>query len=52
MEASQQDETSLNITASIGFNRTNNYTMVIHPSDMHFLWAQGRLLVVKSIGKP
>ena len=25
--------------------------MVIHPSDLHFIWAQGRLLVIKSIGK-
>jgi WD40 repeat protein len=25
--------------------------MVIHPSDMHFIWAIGKLLVIKSIGK-
>jgi WD40 repeat protein len=24
--------------------------MAIHPSDMHFIWAQGRLIVIKSIG--
>ena len=23
--------------------------MVIHPSDMHFIWAQGRTVVIKSI---
>ncbi len=25
--------------------------MLVHPSDMHFIWAQGNVLVVKSIGK-
>ena len=51
MEADQSGEGTLNIQASIGFNRGKNYSIVVHPSDMHFLWAQGRLLVVKSIGK-
>lgn len=41
---------SLNITASIGFNRSKKDCMMIHPSDMHFIWAQGCLLVIKSIG--
>lgn len=25
--------------------------MIVHPSDMHFLWAQGNVLVIKSIGQ-
>lgn len=50
MEGENSGETSLRISASIGFNRASNYSIVIHPSDMHFMWAQGRLLVIKSIG--
>jgi WD40 repeat protein len=48
----ENDETpSLNITASIGFNRSRKDCMIVHPSDMHFIWASGKLLVIKSIGK-
>jgi len=25
--------------------------MVIHPSDLHFIWAQGRTVVIKSVEK-
>jgi len=25
--------------------------MIVHPSDMHFIWASGCLLVIKSIGQ-
>jgi len=50
MEGENSGDTTLKITASIGFNRATNYSIVIHPSDMHVLWAQGRLLVIKSIG--
>lgn len=41
----------LNISASIGFNNQHKDSVVVHPSDMHFLWAQGCVLVVKSIGQ-
>ena len=50
MQAEAQQNT-LNITASIGFNFIQKDCMVIHPSDLHFIWAQGRLIVIKSIGK-
>jgi len=51
MEPDSSADSTLKITSSIGFNRSSNYSLVIHPSDMHVLWAQGRLLVIKSIGK-
>ena len=52
MQASKEEPaTALNVSASIGFNRDGKDCMVIHPSDMHFIWAQGRLIVIKSIGK-
>jgi hypothetical protein len=44
------EESLLNITASIGFNQSRQNCIIVHPSDMHFLWAQGCLLVIKSIG--
>lgn len=53
MQASQDEpaQSTLNVSASIGFNRDSKDCMVIHPSDMHFIWSQGRLIVIKSIGK-
>jgi len=45
-----EDEAKLNITASLGFNFSRQNCMIIHPSDMHFLWAQGCVVVIKSIG--
>ena len=42
---------SLSVLGSIGFNFIYKDCMVIHPSDLHFIWAEGRLLVIKSIGK-
>ncbi len=52
MQAHKEDSTGsqLSVTASIGFNHVYKDCMVIHPSDMHFIWAQGRLIVIKSIG--
>ena len=41
--------THLGINASIGFNFSYKDCMVIHPSDMHFIWAIGRTVVIKSI---
>ena len=52
VQSSQQitsPSTHLGISASIGFNSTYKDCMVIHPSDMHFIWAQGRTVVIKSI---
>lgn len=47
----EDDSAALNITASIGFNFSRQNCMVVHPTDMHFIWAQGTILVIKSIGK-
>lgn len=44
------EESLLDITASIGFNYSRQNCICVHPSDMHFLWAQGCLLIIKSIG--
>jgi WD40 repeat protein len=41
----------LNIAASIGFNNYQKDSLCIHPSDLHLIWAQGSVLVVKSIGQ-
>ena len=51
VQAQQQVSPSqhLGISASIGFNATYKDCMVIHPSDMHFIWAVGRTIVIKSI---
>lgn len=40
----------LRVTGSLGFNSKGTSSVVVHPSDLHLLWAQGSLLVVKSIG--
>lgn len=47
----EDDSAALNITASIGFNFSRQNCMVVHPTDMHFLWAQGSVLIIKSIGQ-
>ena len=41
MQAHKEDSAGqqLSITASIGFNHVYKDCMVIHPSDMHFIWA-------------
>lgn len=43
------EATHLGISASIGFNFTYKECLVVHPSDMHLIWAIGRTLVIKSI---
>ena len=45
------EEAALNITASIGFNNSKQPCFCIHPSDMHIVWAQGTVIVIKSIGE-
>jgi WD40 repeat protein len=44
-------ESQLHVVASIGFNSSRQNCMTIHHTDLHFLWAVGCLLVVKSIGE-
>jgi cilia- and flagella-associated protein 52 len=39
MQASEELSVKLKVNASIGFNRMSKDCMVIHPSDMHFIWA-------------
>ena len=41
--------THLGISASIGFNFTYKDCMVVHPSDLHMIWATGRTVFIKSI---
>jgi WD40 repeat protein len=45
------EEAALDIAASIGFNFSRQPCFCIHPSDMHIVWAQGSVIVVKSIGE-
>jgi len=40
------------VSASIGFNCVGKDCIAIHPSDMHFLWAQGKTIVIKSVEEP
>jgi hypothetical protein len=39
----------LEIQSNIGINCRKNNCMVIHPSEMHMIYAVGALLVVKSV---
>lgn len=48
--SSFSNENVLKISASIGFNACSATSVVVHPSDMHLLWAQGNVIVIKSIG--
>jgi len=50
MEQTQAD--ALSIVANIGFNNQSASCMIVHPSDLHFIWATGPLIVIKSIDKP
>ena len=50
MEQTQTD--ALSIIANIGFNIQTASCMIVHPSDLHFIWATGPLIVIKSIDKP
>jgi len=34
-----EEQALLNVTASIGFNFSKQNCMLVHPSDMHFIWA-------------
>lgn len=45
-------QSALSVAANIGFNSYSGNCMVVHPSDMHFIWATGPIIVIKSINKP